>query len=78
MKKKMVYCLNTGQRFETVQDAAQDAGVGKSAMSQHLSAKYQARTAGGKIYMIITPEQTDEEIRARARERLAEITGIKI
>lgn len=78
MKKKMVYCLNTGQRFETIQDAAQDAGVGKSAMSQHLSTKYRTRTAGGKIYMIITPEQTEEEIKAKARERLAEITGINI
>ena len=78
MKKKMVYCLNTGKRFDTVQDAAQDAGVSKSAMSQHLSTKYKTRTAGGKIYMIITPEQTEEEIKVRMRERLAEITGINI
>lgn len=74
MKKKTIYCISTGQRFESMAAAAEDAGVGKSAMSLHLKDSNR-KSCGGKIYMIIEPEQTEEEIRAKARERIAQIIG---
>lgn len=74
MKRKTIYCISTGQIFESMAEAAEDAGVGKPAMSLHLKDP-KRKSCGGKIYMIIEPEQTEEEIKAKARERIAQIIG---
>lgn len=66
-----VMCVNTGQRFESVKAAAASAGVDKSVMHRHLSG--QLRTAGGMVYMRITPNATQEQIEQQRRERIRQI-----
>ena len=71
-----VMCLNTGERFGSITEAAASAGVDKSVMSKHLNGKL--KSAGGKAYMKINPNETPNQIEAHRRARFAELYDILI
>ena len=70
-KGKCVCCLDTGEQYQSIKEAADAAGVCKSAMSKHLSGGI--GKIGGKIYMEIPPDATEAQIEDLKRKKIQEL-----